>query len=114
MYQADHDDKYPVNFSTNSEMSEVLFPYTKNDAIFLTINPEGGEMVPNEQLEGINAAEIMSMVDTVMLFETKDWPGGGRNFAFTDGHAKYFRNGSDPSLNFDPFFDPYPADPLVE
>lgn len=107
MYQTDHDDLYPHRFSTHSDMSELLLPYIKESSYFETLNPSGGEIIPNDMFEGFNGVEVADVFGTVMIHETEDWPSGGRTFAFADSHVKFVRAEEIPSLNFDPFADPY-------
>jgi len=87
MYTSDYDDVFPYPQSTKA-VQYVTYPYLKDAKVWKTLNPNGGEIRFNMALGGVSASAIESPAETVLFYETKDWPEGGRVVAFTDGHVK--------------------------
>lgn len=106
MYQGDYDDQYPPQFQTNADLQFFTMPYAKAVDLYKTLNPNGGEMMPNPKLEGIDSNKIVQLADTVMLEETKEWPDGSRIIAFTDSHAKPVPKSGQPGLIYNPLIGP--------
>ena len=89
MYATDYDDRLPVQMKDVRRLRVVVEPYVRNRSIYDTLNPNGGTIEPNENLAAALYSEVVAPDSTIMVFETNDWPDGGRILGFTDGHAKY-------------------------
>lgn len=87
MYAGDHDDVLPYVHSTASAFRQIQ-PYTKNEEIQATLNPNGGRVLFNMALAGVSMTSLESPTETVLLYEDTPWPDGKRTVAFADGHAK--------------------------
>ncbi len=90
MYAADYDDVYPYAQWTKT-VKEVTLPYLKNGDIWKSANPKGGEFFFNMALAGVTGSTIVNPSETVMLYESEEWPNGGRVIAYADGHAKFVK-----------------------
>lgn len=88
MYTADYDDVLPYAQSTTT-VKYVTMPYLKNTNVWKTENPEGGQIVFNMGVSGLNYSQIDSPAEVVLFYESKAWPDGRRAVAFTDGHCKF-------------------------
>lgn len=84
---SDYDDIFPYVQST-PQLFKFLEPYTKNQELFRTKNPMGGEFRFNMSLAGVSVTEIESPAETPMVFESEAWPDGRRAVCFTDSHVK--------------------------
>lgn len=84
----DNDDVFPYVQST-PQLFKFLEPYTKNQELFKTKNPMGGEFRFNMSLAGVSATDIEKPAETPMFFESEAWPDGKRGVCFTDSHAKF-------------------------
>lgn len=87
MYQTDYDDIAPYAQST-AAVKYVTEPYLKNNDLWKSQNPNGGEFLFNMALAGVEQTEIPEPAETPMFFEKNAWPDGKRVVAFADGHAK--------------------------
>lgn len=87
MYSTDWDDVMPWPQGSKA-LKFVIRPYTKNDDLWKSMNPAGGEFKFNMSLGGVSFADIPSPAETPMFFEPNTWPDGSRVVAFTDGHVK--------------------------
>lgn len=87
-YAGDNDGRLPAQFRTNSDLHESLKDYVRDDRVFLTLNPDGGEIVPNFHLAGLKLDSIALPEHTALVYETKAWPIGGTVYGFADGHFK--------------------------
>jgi len=87
MYTSDYDDVYPWAQSTKA-VKYVTAPYLKNDAIWATFNPNGGEILFNMALGGASCTSLENPAQTVLFYESKTWPNGTRVVAYADGHVK--------------------------
>lgn len=88
MYASDCDDVMPwaqgikaVKFATR--------PYLKNDDLWKSLNPAGGEFRFNMSLGGVSLTDVEDPSETILYYEEKAWPDGRRAVAFADGHAKF-------------------------
>ena len=88
MYAGDYDDVYPYAQGTNT-VRGVIAPYLKNDKLWNTGNPNGGQFVFNMGMAGTLATSIPDPANLVMFYETQPWPDGRRAVSFADGHAKW-------------------------
>ena len=89
MYASDYDDRFPLSLSRQRDLERAVTPYIMmSAALFRSLNPAGGVIEPNPNVAAVPAGGVMDPGSAVMLFETYDWPDGGRVVAFTDGHAK--------------------------
>ncbi|MEI8281754.1 MAG: zinc ribbon domain-containing protein [Armatimonadota bacterium] len=100
IYMSDNDDIFPSSFSTSNELKVSVMPYVKNEAIFTTMNPNSGELVPNSQLQKVSSTSINNVRDTVAINETNAWPDGTKCYGFADTHAKFLS--SEHGITFDP------------
>jgi len=108
-YEQDHDERMP----DAAKWVDEIMPYVKDAALFRDPSAPAGEKwsyAYNRTLSHASLAETMSPASTVMLFEstlgTKNAsdmgqsvprPGrhsGGTDYAFADGHVKWFRDGT--------------------
>ncbi len=87
MYANDYDDVLPFAQSTGT-VQRVTRPYSKNDEIWKTKNPKGGQFRFNMALSGVAETEIPEPASTVLVYESEAWADGRRAVAFADGHAK--------------------------
>ena len=93
MYTADHNDHFPLRFTSNEELLEALGDYAKDLKTVTTRNPNGGQVIPNASLGGVHLSSVLDPARTALLYETEDWPDdGGRIFAFVDGHVRMMRD----------------------
>ncbi len=99
IYLADHDDHFPVNFSTHLEMSDSLYDYTRSFELFEV--PTGGVFLPNPKIAGLDIKDLTDLDSTVLVYAEKKGPEGYA-VAFLDTHAKMVDDLS--TLNFDPVF----------
>ncbi len=100
IYMSDFDDVYPFRFGSNNDLKEFLMPYIKSEERFTSFNPNGGEILPNSQLQKFSASAVMDTRDTVTLFEAKEWPQEGKCYGFVDTHAQFLK--SEDGITFDP------------
>ncbi len=85
---SDYDDMIPYVQST-SQLYKFLMPYSKNEKVFKTINPPGGQFQFNMCLAGSLLNTLEQASQTPLFYETKVWPDGKRGVVFTDTHAKF-------------------------
>ncbi|MEI8281977.1 MAG: hypothetical protein WCG75_06205 [Armatimonadota bacterium] len=85
---SDYDDMIPYVQST-PQLFKFLMPYTKNEKVFKTINPPGGQFQFNMCLAGSMLTTLEQASQTPLFYETKVWPDGKRGVVFTDTHAKF-------------------------
>ena len=88
MYSADNDDVYPLAHSIGQAKMEVA-PYLKNNKLYISQNPNGGQILYNVNLAGVGATETVKPESVPLYYDSRAWPDGGRPVAFADGHAKY-------------------------
>ena len=88
MYSADADDRFPTKMESALSAKPYLAPYTKNEAIFLSANPKGGEILGDARLSGKNSTTVTAPDDAVMFYDGKPWPRGEAMVSYTDGHAR--------------------------
>lgn len=87
MYISDSDDEYPYPQTTKT-IRYITAPYMKNNDLWTTRNPNGGEFLFNMALGGVSATQLEYPAEMVMFYESKAWPDGTRVVAFADGHAR--------------------------
>lgn len=87
MYTADWDDEIPWVQST-AAAKYVTMPYIKNDTLWQTQNPNGGEFRFNMALAGVSSTAIEAPAEEVLYYESKEWPDGKRCVAYADGHVR--------------------------
>ena len=95
MYSNDYDDLFP-NAHSASQAKSALMPYSKNDRLFKTQNPNGGQLLFNVNLAAIAATAIAQPTTMPLYYDSLPWPDGGRPVAFVDGHARYVPAGEWP------------------
>ncbi len=88
MYTNDYDDMFPPDMSSNAAIKSVTIPYCKDNTIFATLNPNGGEITGNHLLGGRTTTEVENPMSTPMLLDSKPWPDGSVAVDFADGHGK--------------------------
>jgi hypothetical protein len=88
IYASDYDDVLPYVQDTRSAFALVL-PYTKDTAIFKSVNPNGGRMLLNMAVAGVALTEIPEPAETILFYDSTPWPDGTRLVSFADGHAKF-------------------------
>jgi hypothetical protein len=87
MYMNDYDDVLPKGNST-AQIEDAAMPYLKTKNTWQTLNPNGGRILFNMALSGVNESAIDMPAEVPLLFEEVAWPDGRRAVAYTDGHAK--------------------------
>jgi len=87
MYSSDSDDVLPYVQGTE-QFKQVTRPYTRDDKVWTTANPNGGGFRFAMNLAGVSLGSIEKPAETPMIFETNAWPDGRRCVTFVDGHAK--------------------------
>jgi prepilin-type processing-associated H-X9-DG protein len=89
MYSADCDDRLPLQLGSARQVKPVLLPYIRNEQIFTTLNPNGGEFLGNAKINGMSLMEVDKPAETVLFYESNDWPDGRRVVCYADGHVKW-------------------------
>ncbi len=88
MWSSDHDDVFPY-ITKSAQVSKLVLPYTKNEKLFKTYNPNGGQFEMNMSLAGVKATDIKDPANTILLYDSKAWPGNMHCVAYADGHGKF-------------------------
>jgi hypothetical protein len=86
MYVTDAGDPIPGKFRTGDDLRKLLSPYV-DDSSFETLNPNGGEFVPNPGVAGKSLADIQSPAQVIVLTESEAWPDGRTVVGYADGHG---------------------------
>jgi prepilin-type processing-associated H-X9-DG protein len=103
-YAQDYDEVLPP---ADADWQEVLMPYVRNSAVFHCPAAEGEHSYfPNPEVLGHSLADFDEPSALAIVFESDDGESvvyrhnGGANYAFVDGHAKWFTKGveSEPAL----------------
>lgn len=108
MYATDHDERFPAE---GVNWDEVLKPYFSSEELLeCPSDTERPSYQLNPPVRGLGWSQIRYLAQTVSIFESDD--GGnvvyrhmdGANFAFTDGHVKWYQSGdeSEQELIWDP------------
>jgi hypothetical protein len=117
-YASDNDGRLPAQFSTNADLRTSLKDYVRDDREFSTLNPDGGEIIPNSHLAGLPLESIALPEHTALVYETKAWPDRRTLFGFVDGHARLVTDVSlvvmEPALIVIPRVDTHDTPPLPE
>jgi len=87
LYATDWDDLMPYAQSSKT-VRAVIYPYVKNESVFATRNPKGGELVFNLALGGVSLEALDRSSEIVLLYDSRDWPDGSRVAGFADGHVR--------------------------
>lgn len=101
IYAADYDDVYPSAQSTGA-VKKLVLPYAKDNALWKSLNPNGGRILVNMGVCGVALANIPEPARWPLLFDERAWPDGDHLVAFTDGHGKWIAAREWPSVQ--PFF----------
>lgn len=88
IYGGDYDDVLPWPQGMKA-VKFVTRPYLKNDDLWKSLNPAGGEFRFNMSLGGVSMVDVERPAETILFYEEKAWPDGRRAVAFVDGHAKF-------------------------
>lgn len=88
IYASDFDDELPY-VQDSASAFVVTYPYVKSREQFKSRNPQGSRILFNMAIAGVNMNNIPEPAKTVLYFDEKAWPDGGRPVAFADGHVKY-------------------------
>ena len=99
-YAEDNNGRLPARFSTNADLRAALKGRIKDERQFETLNPAGGEFVPNPRLAGFVLKDVADPSITLLLSETRPWWNSQWMVAFADAHVKVIRDKKD--LNTDP------------
>jgi hypothetical protein len=86
MYTTDFDDKFPPTMDSALAVKPFVEAYAKNDGIFLSLHPEGSELLGNGKLAGKASQNILRPADTLMFYDEKPWQDK-LLAAYTDGHV---------------------------
>lgn len=90
MYTNDYDDHFPPTMDSALDAKPYLYPYASKDepdAIFVSVNPDGGSILGNGQLAGRSDVQVKEPANTVMFYDEKPWDRRGMA-CYVDGHAK--------------------------
>lgn len=87
LYTSDYDDVFPYAQNTHT-VQTVTSPYVKGTSVWKTANPNGGEILFNMAIGGVETSSIPTPAQVVMYYESAAWPDGRRSVAFADGHVK--------------------------
>lgn len=87
MYAGDWDDVLPRVQSSKAAHAAIQ-PYHKNTEIVKTINPNGGQILFNMALSGVNLGIVERIAETPMFYDSKPWPDGTRIVGFAEGHVR--------------------------
>ena len=87
IFLSDNDDLFAYVQST-PQLFRFVDPYVKNQEIFKTYNPMGGDFHFNMSLAGVSATDVEAPAETPMFFESQAWPDGKRCVSYVDSHAK--------------------------
>ncbi len=86
-YAMDNRGFMPTNFYTENDIiASVSGRINSND--IHTMNPQGGSFVPNTKLAGTYAVNLPNDDETILFFESKDWPDQRRCYAFLSGRIR--------------------------
>lgn len=99
-YAADNDGRLPANFSTNEDIRAALASYDLDERIFETRNPDGGEILPNSELAGVELSAVVNPESTVLIYESKEWANGRFIISAVNTSTKSVDDRD--QLNFDP------------
>lgn len=88
MYASDFDDELPY-VQDSASAFVVTYPYVKSSDMFKSLNPKGSRILFNMAVAGVSMNNVPEPAKTVLYFDEKAWPDGGRPVAFADGHVKY-------------------------
>jgi prepilin-type processing-associated H-X9-DG protein len=91
MYSNDYDDQFPYVQSTD-QFRHLTYPYSKNDSVWKTTNPNGGGFRFAMNLAGVAETSIDNPAEAPLIYEANAWPDGQRVVAFADGHVKRISN----------------------
>ena len=87
MYANDYDGVFP--YAPDSETAEALtYPYTKSHWIWVSGNPNGGQLMFNTEMGGVNGSKLKDPDKALLVFDSKPWANGSRTVCYADGHAK--------------------------
>ena len=114
-YAQDNDQKLP----DGDKWVDEIYPYVKSESVFRDPTAPAGEKWSyafNKNLSGLKLSDLASPAATVLLFETTlgaknatdtgesvPHPGrhqGGTDYAFSDGHVQWLRDGMTPAPSF--------------
>ena len=85
MYATDNDNKYPHEFNSNRQLRRALQSYGVSEELYETNNPDGSQMLPNGNLEGLGLFDIVDPHATILLYDSGVWPGDKYIAAYADG-----------------------------
>ncbi|MHB8636875.1 MAG: hypothetical protein ACYC96_10435 [Fimbriimonadaceae bacterium] len=88
MYSTDNDDLLP-NAHSAGQAKAAIMPYIKNLSVFISQNPNRGQILYNVNLAGVSTDKGTRPLLTPLFYDSVAWPDGGRPVAFLDGHATY-------------------------
>lgn len=88
IYSSDFNDKLPAADST-AKAEDEIYPYIKNRDLFKYRNPNGGQILYNTKLSGVNVTKVPKPVETVMWYDEKPWPDGKMLVCYLDGHVSF-------------------------
>ena len=88
IYAAENDDAFPAQFRTEQDLRDRVMPHWENKEALQTLNPNGGSIVPNNELAGLPLSSVVAPEVTALLNETERWPDRRQGYAFVDGHVR--------------------------
>ncbi len=89
MYAGDWDDKFPLRMESAMTFRAATEPYSKSPQLYRSMNKAGGEILGNKRLSGKSMAKIINPAESIMMYDSKPWPGDKALAAYTDGHTKF-------------------------
>jgi hypothetical protein len=88
MYTGDHNERFPLAMDSARTFGPVIDPYVKNRALFMSMNPAGGEILGNKKLSGKRFDKVVDAAQTIMIYDSLPWRGEKALVGYTDGHAR--------------------------
>lgn len=92
MYAGDYYDYLPP-LHDRENLKQLVYPYLHTNDVWETSNPNGGTLLVNPNLSCESLTNIVDLENTVILYDSKDWPAGmGRCYGFADGSSRMERD----------------------
>lgn len=88
MYGTDYDDVLPFVQATKIA-ARVTEPYCKDRRVWVSVNPNGGQLQLNMCISGVNMTAVEEPAATPLVYDSKPWPDGYWLTSYVDGHCRY-------------------------
>lgn len=97
LYCSDYDDVMPYVQNT-ATVRQIVAPYLRNNELWKSLNPNGGRILFNGALAGVEMNQLDTPAEIPMFYDERAWPDGSHIVAFTDGHAKIIGSAAWPTI----------------